>query len=59
MEKVIAIDGKYFYAGIVICTEKRIVIKAAPIIKYMIGWNGLQVKNYCERKKFKIINHEN
>lgn len=52
-EKVIAIDGDYFYAGIVAKDGK--VIAAAPIIKYMIDWDAQMVFDYCKKKKFKII----
>lgn len=52
-ETVIAIDGGYFYAGLVVAN--RLVIDAAPIIKYMVGWDGKRVKEYCEKKGFKII----
>ena len=29
----------------------------APIIAYMRGWNGLQVKSYCARKGWRLTVH--
>lgn len=53
MKKLTIIDGKYFYAGII--SKYGIVIRTAPILKYMIGWNGRKVYDYCKKKNFKII----
>jgi hypothetical protein len=29
-------------------------VRAAPIIKYMVGWSGKQVKDYCEKKGWTV-----
>jgi hypothetical protein len=47
-EILIAIDAPHFYAGIVARDGK--VIEAAHIVKYMKGWDGKRVANYCKAK---------
>jgi len=42
------ISSPYFVAGAV--TKQSRVVKAAPIIKYMIGWHSLKVVQYCKKK---------
>lgn len=53
---LIQIISSYFCCGIII--ENGIVIKSAPIVSYMIGWNGKRFKEYCDKKKFeyKVLN---
>lgn len=63
MEIVLAITAPYFTAGAVfriltIATANGPLrlwecVEAAPIIKYMVGMNSTQVKNYCDRKRWK------
>lgn len=50
-ETIIAIDAPHFYAGIVARNGR--VIEAADIIKYMRGWSGRQVGDYCRKKGWK------
>lgn len=47
-ETLIAIEAPHFYAGLIAVEGK--VIEAAHIIKYMKGWDGQQVADYCKRK---------
>lgn len=54
---VFSIDAPYFCASGVF-DENSSVIRAAPIIKYMIGWTSNKVLKYCEDKKWKLINNE-
>lgn len=49
---MIWIDAPYFYAGVEL--EERKVIRAAPIIKWMIGKWDYQVINYCRKKNWKF-----
>lgn len=30
------------------------VVRAAPIIRFMLGWTGRQVASYCRRKGWKV-----
>lgn len=46
------IDAKHFCAGIILKDEK--VVEAAPIVKYMIGWNRDKVRSYCKSKEWKV-----
>lgn len=53
---VISIESSYFSAGVVVEeVESGIVIAAAPILKYMIGWGVEEVKRYCEKKGWKYL----
>ena len=45
VETLITIDAPHFNAGIV--ARDGIVIEAAPIVRYMIGWDGKRVVDYC------------
>jgi hypothetical protein len=47
-ETLISIDAPHFYAGIIARDGK--VIEAAHIVKYMKGWNGKRVADYCKAK---------
>jgi len=58
MERLIRIESKYFVAG-VIFNENYICIKAAPIIKYMVGWEATKFINYCKSKGWKLYVYRN
>lgn len=47
------ISTSYFYCGI-LTSSKDIVVKAAPIVKYMVGWKISRVYSYCKKRKFTI-----
>jgi hypothetical protein len=47
-ERLIQITSNYFCAGIVALNGR--VIVTAPILKYMKGWDGMQVRNYCSHR---------
>ena len=47
---LIRIESSYFVAGVE--TNYSVVVRAAPIIKYMIGWHSSKVVSYCEKKKW-------
>lgn len=47
------ISTSYFCAGLIL--KEEVCIKAAPIIKYMIGWNRCKIREYCIKKNYKII----
>lgn len=46
------INASHFCAGGVI--ENRLIINAAPIIKYMIGWNVEKAYYFCIKRKWNI-----
>lgn len=48
---MIRITSPYFCAGCVI--ENGLIVRAAPIIKYMIGKTPGWVRTYCQKKKWK------
>lgn len=45
---LIRIEAPFFVAGI--DARDRRVIRAAPIVKYMIGWDSQHVADYCKRR---------
>lgn len=47
------ITSRYFCAGIEVAGGR--VVKAAPIVKYMIGRSMEWVRAYCFKKGFTII----
>lgn len=51
-ETLFRIVAPHFVAG----GEARdgICFNAAPIIRYMVGWNGQQVADYCKRKGWSV-----
>lgn len=48
---LIQIDAPHFCAGLV--AENGKVCETAPILSYMVGWDGLRVADYCRRKGWK------
>jgi hypothetical protein len=51
-ETLAVIDAPHFYAGIVLWGDK--VVEAAPILKYMVGWDRDRVRAYCAKKQWKV-----
>lgn len=52
-ETLASIDAPHFVAGIVLWDD--VVVEVSPIVKYMKGWSRKQVRQYCERKSWRII----
>jgi len=50
---IMQITAPYFVAGIVL--EDRVVVEAAPIVKYMKGWHGIRALAYCKRKRWTVV----
>lgn len=49
---LIRIDAYYFCAGVVV--EDGFVVRAAPILKYMMGWSEGRVRSYVARKRWHL-----
>lgn len=49
------IVAPHFVAGIVI--EDGKVVRAAPIVRYMLGWSEDRVREYVNRKGWKATRH--
>lgn len=47
-ETLVSIEAPHFCVGIVARDGK--VIEAAPIVRYMKGWTGREVADYCRKK---------
>ena len=52
VDRIIAIDSGYFYAGVVVGGPNNTVKRAAPILKYMKDWKDTDVLAYCKKKKW-------
>ena len=58
--KFIRIDAPHFCAHAEI-VDRRVgtgPIDVAPILKYMRGWDGKRVADYCRRKGWTLTVHE-
>jgi len=53
-EILLRITSSYFCAGIIL--KNNMVIKTAPILKYMLNKDIKYIINYCGIKKWKIEN---
>jgi len=53
MTSLLQIIAPHFVAGL-IYDEYFFVIKTAPIIHYMRGWNVREVMLYCKKKRWAI-----
>lgn len=51
---MIVIDAPHFFAAVVIGQNGR-VERAAPILKYMVGWKAKDVIAYASGKGWKTI----
>jgi hypothetical protein len=51
--EMIRITAPHFTAGVVF--QDDIVVKAAPILNYMRGWNRFKVEAYCIKKKWPYL----
>jgi hypothetical protein len=48
---LVRITAPHVVAGIVALDGK--MIRAAPIVAYMMGWDGRKLSRYCDRKGWK------
>lgn len=51
-EKTLTIDAGYFNAGVII--DQSRCIAAAPIVRYMVGWDEERIVSYCGRKGWRV-----
>ena len=49
--KLIALDGKYFFAGVEL-DDGGHVCRCAPIVNYMKGWSDRRVLRYAAIRKW-------
>lgn len=49
---MIRISASHFVAGLVLVDD--FVVRAAPIVKYMLGWTGGMVDNYCSYRGWHV-----
>ncbi len=51
------IYSPYFVAAVIL--EMGVVVDAAPILRYMMGWSAVRVEGYCSRKGWVLYREEN
>lgn len=49
---MIVIDSPGFYAAVILDHSR--VVRAAPILKYMLGWSTYRVINYALAKGWRV-----
>jgi len=52
VETLAVIEAPHFYAGIVLHGDR--VVESADVIKYMRKWSRQRVREYCQRKGWKV-----
>jgi len=52
MRELIQIEGESFSAGVEL--ENDFVVKAAPMLRYMLGWTSRKVLNYAAKRKWQV-----
>lgn len=50
---MIIISAPHFVAGLEL-NKENVCINAAPIIKYMIGWDAMRIIEYCKKKGWSV-----
>lgn len=51
-ESLLAIDAPYFYCGVIVRNSR--VIKTAPIVHYLSGWDIDRVQRYARRRGWRV-----
>ena len=46
------LDGGFFYCALEV--ENGIVVQAAPIVRYMLGWRLEQAKSYAHKRGWNL-----
>lgn len=52
-DTLLSIEADHFVAGISLKNDQ--VVEAAPILKYMHGWQRSRVESYCDTKNWKVV----
>jgi len=50
---LVAVDAPHFYAGVILTDD--VVTKAAPILKWSVGWKRDALSAYFKRKGWKAV----
>lgn len=51
-ESLLAIDAPHFYCGVIVRSGR--VIKTAPIVHYLSGWDIDRVQRYAQRRGWRV-----
>lgn len=46
---LLRVEAPHFVAGVVLGE------RAAPIVRYMVRWTEAQIRDYCARRRWKVI----
>lgn len=49
---LVQITAPHMCSGIIL--EDDVVTEAAPIVRYMVGWNRDRVRDYCRQKGWNV-----
>jgi len=50
---LVRITSTYFCAGAVL--SSGVAVRAAPILRYMIGWSDASIRRYCHNKGWQYV----
>jgi hypothetical protein len=55
--RLLQITAPHFCAGAVFHVHNGawVCSQAAPILRYMVGWDSARVKSYCDRKGWRYV----
>jgi hypothetical protein len=51
-EVLMRVIAPHFVAGVVV--RGAAIVEAAPIVRYMIGWNGRRFARYCGERRWRF-----
>ena len=51
-ESLHAVDAPYFYCGVIVRSSR--VIKTAPSVPYLLGWDLDRVQRYAQRRGWRV-----
>ena len=51
-EILFVIDASHFYCGVIVRHGR--VIRAAPIVRYLTGWDRERVQRYAQRRGWRV-----
>ena len=51
-EQLLSIDAPHFCCGLVLVDDRA--IRAAPIVRYMVGWPRSRIEQYCRARNWRV-----
>ena len=53
-KRLFRVTAKHYVAGVVFSLVTRKCIEAAPILKWVLGWDFYDFRNYCKAKGLRL-----